>query len=212
MIVFNVLAAFVMLNVVVAAILTYFDLEQKATDGLSDRMIYKFKHEWWKLDPLATARIQASEFKTFYMAIQDTFDFSTERANHKPDPLSVEEHIQQMQRKCEDSGGEFRFSEVLYVVAFEKFGHSLGWTMKARELENKVNRAKIKLDNEPSALDRPVLPQLTENQLLELSIDELREQLVERGHVRFRNNVTNPDERRMSYSPAKQIGEEGSVE
>jgi len=200
--VFNVLSAFVMLNVVVAAILTHFDLAQQSAEGLSDRMIDIFKNEWWKLDPTATARIQVKEFPIFFNKIYEAFDFEELRTRNEQN-ISKEELCSTMMKKCEDSGGEFRFSEVLYVVAFEKFGHSLGWTMKARELEEKVARAKIKLDNEPGSLEKPVVPQLTENQLMEMSMDELREQLVMRGHVRFRNNV-DVEVRRESYGGPRQ--------
>jgi len=173
-IVFNVLAAFVMLNVVVAAILTHFDLAKKSSEGLSDRMINSFKEAWWSLDPDATARIQVDEFENFYRMIAPTFGFDPDDA----EGLAV---------KCEVTGGELRFSEVLYVCAFEKFGHSLGATKKARELENKILKQKVKLDNEPKETEKPVHPQITEAQLADMTPDELRQQLMMRGHVRLKN-------------------------
>merc|ERR1712070_129832 len=145
-----------------------------ASEGLSDRMVNAFKDAWWVLDPEAKARIQAHEFETFYRLIAPTFNFPPDEA-------------ESLYIKCEVTAGELRFSEVLYVVAFEKYGHSLGVTKMGKKLEDRILKQKVLLDAEPSALDKPVLPQVTEAQLAAMSADELREQMVLRGHVRFKN-------------------------
>merc|ERR1712146_541622 len=61
LIIFNVLAAFVMLNLVVAAILTHYDIAIKTKDA------------WWELDKEATARIKVSEFDILYATVHKIF-------------------------------------------------------------------------------------------------------------------------------------------
>jgi len=197
LIIFNVLAAFVMLNLVVAAILTHYDIAIKTKDGLSDMMIQKFKDAWWELDKEATARIKVSEFDILYATVHKIF----------PNMEGTKEACDAMLKKMEITGGELRFSEVLFVFAFESFGHSLGYTPKARELEKKITKKKYKLDDELPPDQRPIFGQLTELQIMEMGEDELREELRKRGQVRITNQigigVEEEENRRQSLTPSK---------
>jgi voltage-dependent calcium channel L type alpha-1D len=173
---FVIIASFVMLNLVLAAVVTQFELCKQSNDGLSNRMIENFKAAWYKFDPEACGRIQQADFPFLFGLVASSFGF---------DKSEWEKYM----RKCEDSGGELRFSEVLFVLAFERFGTALGSTQKGRELEMQLNTKKLKLDTEPTAMQRPVLPQLTEWQVMEMSVEDLREELRKRGHVRKRNRA-----------------------
>ncbi len=73
------------------------------------------------------------------------------------------------------------------MLAFERFGTSLGRSKKAKDLERSLTHTHRKVaarkDNKAAP---PHMSQLTEAQLMRMTADELREELRRRGDVRRR--------------------------
>lgn len=76
---------------------------------------------------------------------------------------------------------QIRFTDVLYVLAFEKFGSSLGISAKGLKVESRINNRTLMLDNDHNPKNNLVLGKLTEFQVDNMTIDELREELRQRG-------------------------------
>eukprot|EP00301_Raphidiophrys_heterophryoidea_P006188 c12515_g4_i2.p1 GENE.c12515_g4_i2~~c12515_g4_i2.p1 ORF type:complete len:1711 (+),score=471.23 c12515_g4_i2:352-5133(+) len=173
---FVVIAWYVLMNLVIAAVLIAFE-QSKATfsDGLTQRMIDEFRRQWAELDPDGDSRIPVADFPKLYFGLAPVFGFEN----------ITELECQRFVKKIEDAGGEVRFSDVLYVFAFERFGISLGGSKPAKKLESKMRKREAVLDGEDDP-EVKILPKLTEFQLAQMDEDDLREELRKRGYIRER--------------------------
>merc|ERR1712226_852622 len=172
-IIFNVISAFVLINVVVAGVLMAYQAAKGIFDsGLTNRMIEDFKAKWYKYDPDADARMPKDDFGDLLQDVLPIFQFEKE----------VDKEV--LLKKIPDMGGEIRFTDVLYVLAFEKFGASLGISSKGLKVESRINNRTLMLDNDHNPTKNVVMGKLTEFQVDNMTIDELREELRQRGFVR----------------------------
>merc|ERR1712048_1471507 len=129
----------------------------------------KFKIAWHKFDPDADGRIFCDDLEDLIEATNHIFEWDEEL------------DIERLKLKLSDAGGEYRFTNVLYVLAFEKFGTALGVTEKGLKLEQRI-QARTHLvdgDHDPSKL--PNLGKLSEFQVKEMSIEQLRDECRRRG-------------------------------
>ncbi len=171
---FYMIAVLVLMNLVLAAVLIAFNQSRKThTSGLTSRMISLFRTEWNKFDPDGDSRVPRSQFRALLTGVAPIFDIEV-----------TDERTTRLLKKIRDVGGEMRFSDVLYVLAFEKFGSSLGASKPAKQLQEKMVTQQARMDGDLDPSIKKVLPKLSEFQLDQMTADQLREQLRIRGFVR----------------------------
>jgi len=182
---FVVVAWFVLMNLVVAAVLIAFDESKNVfSEGLTQRMVDAFKLEWAKFDPDADARIPVAEFYELFNACVPVFGWTI-----------TDNLVDQMIKKLEIVDGQIRFSDVLYVFAFERFGTVLGGSKQAQKLERKLMKQEKKLDGELDPKRRIVIPRLTDQQIMTMNAEQLRDELRKRGAVRLNVKTLPPEQR-----------------
>jgi len=185
-VIFNLLSAFVLLNMVVGAVLMAFDASrQHFKEGVTQHMVSTFKMEWYRLDPDANARIPFTSFPQLYKVISVVFGLP-----------QTDEMMNDVLRKCEVyDGEELKFSDVLFTIAFQAFGSPLMSSNLAGVLEKLKMKQEKKLDGslaklsfkqDKTALNVRAQPieRLTEQQLMSMDGDKLIEELRKRGAIR----------------------------
>merc|ERR1712048_582285 len=146
-------------------------------------MITVFKEVWYEMDPDSRACIPVDKFPQLFKAVAPVFGLPV-----------AEEEMNFLLRKMEvDENDELRFSDVLYVIAFETFGAPLGSSHLAMKLEQKKVRQERKLDgalhavgfkeNKDNVKVMPI-PRITEQALMEMNKEQLLEELRLRGAIR----------------------------
>lgn len=190
-VIFNVIAAFVLINVVVAGVLMSYQAAKGIFDsGLTDQMITRFKIAWHKFDPDADGRMDCNDLPDFVEAVKPIFGFD--------DTLDVD----RLKRGLSDAGGEYRFTNVLYVLAFEKFGVALGVSTKGLKLEQRLQNRQLLVDGDNNPKKQPIIAKLSEYQVKEMTVEGLRDELRRRGFVRKEQRLVRARTETMAASGA----------